>query len=223
MNLAKRINNSFLRIFGRPLLWLWGKTARIAVIGEEEYRKLRALRRPVVLLIWHGRIFLAPYFFRRTGIMPLISPSRDGEVLVQLVASWGYKILRGSGSHSIVRAWSEMKKELESGGVVVIVPDGPKGPDRVLKLGCLRLAQETGALLVPFTFSASWKKHLKSWDKFLLFYPFSRVVAMFDGPSAVDPGLKGDALERERQRIEHIMISLDQKADAFFVKTRGLT
>jgi len=65
-----------------------------------------------------------------------------------------------------------MISELKQGGEVIIVPDGPRGPNREMKLGGLKLAQETGAYLVPFTFSTSRKKFLGSWDSFLLFYPF---------------------------------------------------
>ncbi len=190
----------------------------MTVVGKEGYDRLRAEGKPIVLLIWHGRIFFAPYFFRNTGIVPLISPSRDGEVLVQLAGGWGYKFLRGSSSHSIVRAWKEMKAELAQGGVLVMVPDGPRGPFRILKAGGLRLAQESGAPCVPVTFSARRKKILSSWDRFVVPGPFSRVVAVFGEPFKVSPSLRGEAFETERVRIERLLVELDEKADAFFRK-----
>jgi len=109
-----------------------------------------------------------------------------------------------------------MKKELQGGGEVIIVPDGPRGPNRKMKLGGLKLAQETGAYLVPFTFSTSRKKVLKSWDKFLIFYPFSKVVAVYGKPFRIEPNLSKDELERERTRLEQYMIKLDEKADRYF-------
>ena len=109
-----------------------------------------------------------------------------------------------------------MKNELKKGGEVIIVPDGPRGPDREMKLGGIKLAQETGAVLVPFTFSTSRKKFLKSWDKFLIFYPFTKVVAVYGPPINVDPTLKDDVLEKERQKIERVLIELDEKADRFY-------
>ena len=202
---------------GKALLWLWAKTARIEVSGGEAYRALRRARKPVILLVWHGRIFLAPYFFRNRGIMPLVSPSRDGEIITQVVLRWGYKVSRGSSSHAIVRAWFEIKRELEGGGEVIIVPDGPRGPARELKPGCLKLAQQTGAPLVPFTFSASRTKVFASWDRFLIFMPFARVRAVLGDPIAVDPSLRGEALEAERKRIERLLVELDVRADASFV------
>ncbi len=109
-----------------------------------------------------------------------------------------------------------MISELKRGGEVIIVPDGPRGPNREMKLGGLRLAQETAAYLVPFTFSTSRKKILRSWDKFLFFYPFSRVVAMYGQPFTIEPSLKEDALEKERQKIETILVQLDEEADRYY-------
>lgn len=201
---------------GKALLWLWAKTARIEISGGEAYRALRRARKPVILLVWHGRIFLAPYFFRNRGVMPLVSPSRDGEIVTQIVRRWGYKVSRGSSSHATVRAWFEMKRELEAGGEVIIVPDGPRGPARELKPGGLKLAQQTGAPLVPFTFSASKTKEFASWDRFLIFMPFARVRAVLGDPIAVDPSVRGEALEAERKRIERLLVELDERADSSF-------
>lgn len=170
----------------------------------------------MIFLVWHGRIFIVPYFFRRRGIMPLISPSKDGEIAAQIMSRWGYRIIRGSSSHALIRVWSEMKRELQSGRELIIVPDGPRGPNRKMKLGALRLAQETGAILVPFTFSTLRKKFLRSWDNFLIFYPFSRVVAMYGEHFTVNPGLEDDELEREREKIERFMVHMDERADRFF-------
>jgi lysophospholipid acyltransferase (LPLAT)-like uncharacterized protein len=216
MNLATRIRWAVTGNAGKALLWLWAKTARLKVEGMEEYIRLRAEGKPVIILVWHGRMFFAPYFFRKRGIMPLISPSQDGEIIAQIVLRWGFKISRGSSSHSIIRAWFEMKRELETGGEVIIVPDGPRGPARELKLGCVKLAQQTGAQLVPFTFSASRVKSFKSWDRFIVFRPFARVLAKLGPPIDIDPALKAGDLEAERKRVEKILVDLDESADAVF-------
>jgi len=216
MSLLKKIRWAFVGILGRVIVWLWAKSTKITVVGEEDYLELKKQKKPVILLIWHGRIFIVPYFFRNRGIMPLISPSEDGEIVAQIMAGWGYKIVRGSGSHAVVKAWNQMKVELIKGGELLIVPDGPKGPNRKLKPGCIKLAQETGAYLVPFTFSTSRKKFLRSWDRFLLFYPFSRVVAIYGKPFTVDADLKAGEYAEESQRIENIMSRLEEEADRYF-------
>jgi lysophospholipid acyltransferase (LPLAT)-like uncharacterized protein len=202
--------------FGKAIIWLWFKSTRMKILGDSDYWALRKAKKPVIFLIWHGKIFIVPYFFRKRGIMPLISPSKDGEIPARIMDGWGYKVLRGSGSHVVKEAWLEMKEELQSGGEVIIVPDGPRGPDRRLKLGCIKLAAETGAALVPFSFSASRKKILKSWDRFLMFYPFSKVVAVYGQPAEIRPGLTDGKLEAERQRIETLMVEFDRDVDHYY-------
>lgn len=203
-------------LLGRWILWTWAKSTRITVHGEDAYLELRANKKPVVLLIWHGRICLVPFFFRKRNIMPLISPSEDGEIVARIMSGWGYKILRGSGSHVIVKAWGTMVKELQQGGEVLIVPDGPKGPNRKMKIGALKLARQTGAYLMPFSFSTSRKKFLNSWDSFLMFYPFRKVVAVYGNPITIPPNLNDNELEDERKRIEKLLVDLDEKADRYF-------
>jgi len=199
---------------GRLVLGVWAKTSSVLVLGEDEYRKLKRAGKPIILLVWHGRLMLAPYFFRKRGTAALVSPSRDGEIIARIGEGWGFRIFRGSGSHSMVRAWVEMRQELANGGELIIVPDGPRGPDRRLKPGCLKLAQETGALLLPWSFSATRKKYLGSWDRFLLFYPFSRIVAIYGSPLAIPPGLDEAEFEAERQRVEGALTLLDAEADS---------
>jgi lysophospholipid acyltransferase (LPLAT)-like uncharacterized protein len=145
--------------------------------------------------------------------MPLVSPSQDGELMVRLIARWGYKIIRGSGSHFMRRAWVDMLRELRSGGQVLIVPDGPRGPDRELKPGAVRLAAETGALLVPYTLASTRKKVLRSWDRFEIPGLFARAVALYGEPLAIPPGADGTALEAERKRVEAALLDLDRRAE----------
>ena len=218
MTFKERLRGLIIDALGKPIIWLWTKSCRLTIVGESGYRALRDTGRPVVHLIWHGKIFIVPYFFRKRNIMPLVSPSRDGEIAARIMDGWGYKLLRGSGTHFMKNAWLDMKKELQGGGEVIIVPDGPRGPDRKLKLGGIKLAAETGAALVPFSFSTSKKKILHSWDRFLIFTPFSRVVAVYGRPIEIPQGLNAEGMESERRRVERLMIDFDISVDAYFDK-----
>lgn len=215
-SVSKKLKWNLVGILGKMILWVWHRSTRMTIVGEEPYLRLREEGKPVILMVWHGRILILPYFFRKRGIMPLISPSEDGEIAAQIMSRWGYKILRGSSSHSMVKAWNEMRKELQSGGEVIIVSDGPRGPDRKMKTGGLKLAQLTGSYLVPFSFSTSRKKFLHSWDQFLMFYPFSKVVILFGDPVKLPAHLNSTQLEKKREQMEMEMIELDRKADGFF-------
>jgi len=203
-------------VMGRRLLAVWTRSCRTRIHGVEEYERAKSGGKPIILLIWHGRLLVVPYFFRNRGIAALVSPSPDGEILARIGERWGYRVVRGSSSHSVIRAWAEMRNELRRGGELIIVPDGPRGPNRKLKPGAIKLARDTGALLVPFSFSASRKRFLKSWDRFLLTYPFSKIAAVYGRPIVVPPEADDAALDRLRQDVERALIDLDAEADAHF-------
>lgn len=216
MAFKERVRGFLISTVGRFVYRLWMRSLRIKVKGEEHYRLLRENNTPVILVIWHGRIFIAPFFFRHRNIMPLVSPSGDGEIVVRLASGWGYRFLRGSGSHSLHKAWATLLRTLEEGGELIIIPDGPKGPNRIMKQGALKLSQASGAAVVPFSFSCPRRKFLRSWDSFLLPRPFQRVVAVYGKPMTVSSGLDKDAFERERARMEQSLTALDERADEYF-------
>jgi lysophospholipid acyltransferase (LPLAT)-like uncharacterized protein len=216
MSVWERLRWKILGVLGRFILRVWGITSRIEVLGEDEYRKVKKAKKPIILIIWHGRLMLVPYFFRNRGLAALVSPSRDGEIISQIGLGWGYRVIRGSSSHSVVRAWVALRQELRKGGELIITPDGPRGPGRRLKPGCLKLAQDTGAVLIPWSFSASRKKFLRSWDRFLFFYPFSRIVSIYGKPITVSSPLDEAQSESERKRVEEALQALDAEADSHF-------
>jgi lysophospholipid acyltransferase (LPLAT)-like uncharacterized protein len=216
MSFKKQLELWLIKHPGKILIGLWMKLCRWTIEGDEGYQALRKAGRPVVLLIWHGKIFVVPYFFRKRGITALVSPSGDGELVARLMDGWGYKLIRGSGSHPMKTAWIEMITELRAGGEVIIIPDGPKGPDRKFKLGAVKLATETGAALVPFSFTARRRKILHSWDRFEMFFPFTRVAAVYGEPIEIPRDLPAEGQEEERLRAERIMLEFEAGVETRF-------
>ena len=216
MPFIERIYWTVIGLSGRFLIWLFGVSTRKKVLGEKPYIQLRKSQKPVILTLWHGKILFASYFFRNRGITALISPSRDGEIIARIASGWGYKLLRGSGSHPVKDVWKKMKKLMKAGGELIIVADGPKGPARKMKPGAVRLAQETGAYLIPFTYSSKKGKLFKSWDRFLLFYPFTKVVAVYGKPIKIDSDLKPGGFERQRLAVEDSLRELEEQCDKSF-------
>jgi hypothetical protein len=216
MSVLERVYWIFIGLLGKFLVWFLGVSAQKKYLGEKPYIKLRQRGKPVIFILWHGRILFAAYFFRRRNINTLVSPSRDGEIIAQILSRWGYRLLRGSGSHSVVEEWKKMKNLMAEGEELIIVADGPKGPARKMKPGALKLAQETGAYLVPFAFSAKKKKLLKSWDRFLFFYPFTKLVAAYGEPLRIKTDLDAQEFERERIRIQNYLCNLEEQTDKIF-------
>ena len=202
--------------FGWLLVQLWGRLTRIEVIGQDHLNTLRMQRQPFLLCIWHGRIFLPIYLHRATGLHAMVSLHSDGEMIARTLRKLGYRTIRGSSTRGGREALHQLAQAVRDGGNGAIMPDGPRGPRHRFKPGAMRIAQRSGAVLVPLTFSAKRPIRFKSWDRFLLWRPFSRTVAIYGHPIEIPPGLDKKRFEALRQAIEERMIQQEQLADAYF-------
>jgi lysophospholipid acyltransferase (LPLAT)-like uncharacterized protein len=161
------------------LMRLWSRTIRIDAEGEE-VTVLQDVSEPVIVLFWHNRLFLIPELRRRfcsdRAICGLVSASKDGAWLAAFFHLMGVQTVRGSSSRRSREAVSELAGCLARRIDVAITPDGPRGPIYSFKPGPAILGRRSGArfLLVGLTFSSAWR--LKSWDRFILPRPFSRVT-----------------------------------------------
>lgn len=138
----------------------------------------------------------------------LISASQDGAWLAELVHRFGFEVIRGSSSRRGASAIMQLAEVLRSGRDVVMTPDGPRGPAYQIGDGLVFLAQKTGARVVPLNmeFSSCWR--LRSWDRFILPRPFSRVRVILGEAHEVELTNNERDFERERQRIEAQMMAL---------------
>ena len=187
------------------LMLLWGRTLRFH-FGDHVKARFVSTPNPVVIVIWHNRLFAASIFFRRyltkRRMAALISTSRDGAWLTEFVKCLGIFPIRGSRYKRGSQALRELIAKQRQGFDVVVTPDGSRGPLYDMKPGAVNVAINTGSpiVLLSFNFNRAWR--LKSWDKFYLPYPFSRIDVCIDylaeGISADSCSSKATANLKER-------------------------
>ena len=160
--------------------------------------------------LWHNRLLLLPhvlrtYFPDRRGAA-LISASRDGDLLADLVQRFGYDVVRGSSSRRGAAAMLQLADVIARGGDAVITPDGPRGPAYQIGGGIVWLAQRSGAPVVPVNmeYESCWR--LKSWDRFILPRPFSTVRVIVGTPHRVQQTTTAEEFESERLRLQNAMM-----------------
>jgi lysophospholipid acyltransferase (LPLAT)-like uncharacterized protein len=137
-------------------------------------------RAPVIIAFWHNRTFLmAPYYEKYcwgNTTFTFISRSRDGQFMAEVARRFGVMAVRGSSSrHGMSAALGALRKAGDEKIDLTITPDGPRGPRYEVQPGVLRLAQATGRPIVAIDCQIKWKIELKSWDRFRIPLPFSRV------------------------------------------------
>jgi len=162
---------------GRLVIW-WGRTLRTE-ISDEDRRILGRRDQPVALVAWHNRLFMGTEIYRRfRGGRPywgLISASKDGAWLVGLFEAVGIPAIRGSSNWGAREAAAAVIQRLKDGDDIAITPDGPKGPCYEFKPGGLIVARRAKAPLVMIGMEFMRFRQLKSWDRFIIPFPFSKV------------------------------------------------
>jgi lysophospholipid acyltransferase (LPLAT)-like uncharacterized protein len=201
----------WLIALGVYLLKAWARTLRYevddraGVVGQP-------VKENYIGALWHNRLLLIGFVLKK--FLPqrrntlLVSASRDGELLVEAMQRFGFDAVRGSSSRLGASAILQLASVLESGSDVGITPDGPRGPVYELGPGIIFLAQKTGAGVVPvqMEYSSCWR--LKTWDRFILPRPFSKVRVLFGPVHRVQPTNTAEEFEAERLRLQDAMMAL---------------
>jgi lysophospholipid acyltransferase (LPLAT)-like uncharacterized protein len=187
------------------LMRLWGRTLRLE-LSDEDRRAITHRDEPVAIVLWHNRLFLSAEIFRRfrqgRPAYALVSASRDGAWLDAFFSAVGMHTVRGSSNKLGREAVSGLVDVLRAGHDIGITPDGPRGPCYDLKPGGLIVARRTHVplLLIGGEFASAWR--LKSWDRFYLPKPFSRVRLRCEYvPNSEIAGDRDDAMARLKVRL----------------------
>jgi len=200
-----------IHLYIRFVFW----TGRWSAEGAEHPRRLREAGRPFILAFWHGRLMMIPMAWQRLApIHMLISGHRDGQIIANAVAYFGVRTVTGSTRRGGTAALRTMVKALAAGDCVGITPDGPAGPAMVASAGIINVARLARVPIIPVTFAARWRRHMRSWDRMQAALPFSRGVFIWGEPIEIASDLDETGVERARALVEERMRDMVATAEA---------
>ncbi len=131
---------------------------------------------PVIYAFWHRCLLACAWRFRNNGVTILISRSFDGELIARTVERLGFVAIRGSSSRDGASGLRNLQRAYLSGHYCAITADGPRGPAQVAKPGVTQLAKLVDTTIGAFYVHPEKAWELRSWDRFLIPKPFSRVT-----------------------------------------------
>jgi lysophospholipid acyltransferase (LPLAT)-like uncharacterized protein len=167
-----------------------------------------------IYIFWHENILLPLYLRGNCNLAMLLSQHPDAEILARVAHHMGFDCVRGSTYRGGARAIWELLERSRSQHLT-ITPDGPRGPRRQLAQGPIYLASRLQLPLVVMGFGYDRPWRAGSWDRFAVPRPFSRARAII-GPSLTLPrDIDRDGLELCRKRVERLLNSLSQEAEAW--------
>ncbi len=167
-----------------------------------------------IFIFWHEYL-LAPLSFRsHCNTALLISRHRDGSWLAHAAHHLGFQIVRGSTGRGGTTALRELLRKGRQLNLAT-PPDGPRGPRRVLAPGTVYLASKLGLPIVALGLGYDRPWRLKSWDRFALPRPFSRLRAI-GGPAMHIPGdLDREGLDHYRREVQRMLNRLTDESEAW--------
>jgi len=178
----------------------------------------------LIALFWHGRIAQGmacrPLLAQKPRRV-MISLSRDGQFIALAARRLGIPPLRGSaasGGDTLAKggasAFRQALAVLRAGGVMILTPDGPRGPREVLPPGPAQMARAAGCPVFLMSLAARPALALDSWDKARVPLPFARGQVVLDGPLWVAPDAGEAAIEAARADWQQRMNAGQERAEA---------
>ena len=172
-----------------------------------------------VWCFWHRCLIpCACYFHDRYRVVVLVSRSFDGELITRTIERLGFQTARGSSTRAGGSGLLALAKAVEHGHPAVFTADGPRGPVYKAKPGAVKLAQLTGYAIGIFYAHPEKAWLLRSWDRFLIPKPFSRVAISWarniEVPQSKDPVV----MEAKRLEVEEALERARLNAERHFLK-----
>lgn len=178
------------------------RTTRWKTIGEDAARGAWAGETPVIVAFWHNRLAMMPYCWPSARpFHMLISAHPDGQLIARTVRHFGIETVAGSSTRGGSEALRSLVRLIKSGVSVGITPDGPRGPRNEFKPGAILLAQLSGKPIVPIAYAAARARLFRTWDRFVLPWPFTRIAIAIGEPRVVPKRLDGEGLERWQREM----------------------
>lgn len=187
------------------VITVMGMTWRLRLEDQSGQVRIDA-GRSFIFAIWHCHIGIMPVaykkYWRGRCVATLVSASKDGEILARTLRRFGFHPVRGSTSRRGPQSLLEMVRCGQEGHDAAVTPDGPRGPAEVVQEGVIHLAKLTGAPIIPVSCTVSRFIRMKSWDRFVVPLPFSRIVIYAGKPILVPCDADAETLEARRLQLQ---------------------
>jgi len=178
----------------------------------------------LIALFWHGRIaqgMACRPLLRDKPRKVIISLSPDGQFIAKAAERLKIPPVRGSTgreggavSKGGARAFREALTFIRSGGVLIVTPDGPRGPREQLPIGPVQMARAADCPVFIMSLAASPALTLSSWDQTRIPLPFARGQVVLEGPLRLPPHADAEVLEQVRQDWQERMQAGQARAEA---------
>ena len=199
------------------------KTAKIIIIQEPEIPDFFNNPKSALYAFWHGRLLMISAFYAPHKKMKvLVSKNEIGILADYCVRLFNVGLIRGSARNPNkpdndkggTVALKEILRSLKQGYSVGITPDGPLGPRQKVHKGIIMAAILSQKPIIALTYTCKHAFYAKSWDRFLIPLPFSRIYYKASAPLYIPKDTTEENIALYTKLLETQMNSDIQELDA---------
>lgn len=196
-------------------LKLWWATLRVN-ISDQSLSVIKNTSSPAAIICWHNHLFFAGYWgkFRpKEKLYALISAGAIGAWISPFFQYLNIKSIRGSINFRAQQALKEIIQISKEGNDIAVTPDGSRGPCYEFKPGVSLVMKMTDPSLILFAckFHDAWR--LKTWDRFYIPKPFSKIDCTFKYFSSFKELTEASDIQEITRVLNAQLMNLTQDSD----------
>jgi len=202
-------------------------TSKKTFINHELLLEAAKNKAPMIISFWHNRLMMTPFATQKPrklypdyNLMTLASKHGDGKFVGGVMKKFGLLLIFGSSRDNRKASrgidFANMRQifsGLKKGYSLGITPDGPRGPNQKINGELINIARISGAGILALSYSSSRMIEMKTWDKFKIPLPFSKLCFYFDGsPIYVSKNSSDEEIEKIKIIVEERMNFVQEKS-----------
>lgn len=204
-------------------------SSKINILGSNYAMDRFKNNQPVIICSWHHQIMMSPFVAsqikkvnRTKRIASLASKHGDGRFVGKIMDKYGVNNISGSSRDGRkadrgidMYGLKEIFRAIKNGLGIAITPDGPRGPSQKINGEVIKIAEITGAPIVPVGIGYSTYVSLDSWDKFKIPLPFGKVNYYYGEPFLVGKNLSEEEIQNLNLKLEDAINFVANESNKF--------
>ena len=212
------ITQKFLAYLGYIYILFVGITSKIEIINEEFSNKMWRDKKPFILAFWHGQLMMIGYVWKTKSVLNMLASSHsDGRFGAYIASHFNLKNISIEAKNKSP-SLRKIFKILNNGDYLGVTPDGPRGPNKKVSEGIIKIAIHSQVPILPLGFASNKNLQLRSWDSFLITLPFSKCKFFWGDPIIIPSTTKDTEIEKYKlyleEKINYCMHTAKSKLDA---------
>ncbi len=196
------LTQKFLAYIGYLYILFVGLTSKVEIDNEEFSNKMWSEKKPFILAFWHSQLMMIGYVWKSKGILNMLASSHsDGRFGAYIAGHFNLKNISIEAKNKSP-SLRQIFKILKNGNYLGVTPDGPRGPNQKVSEGIIKIAINTQVPIIPLGFASNNNFRLKSWDSFLITFPFSKCKFVWGEPINIPASTKDSELEKYKLNLE---------------------